>query len=245
MNTQKGKDITTGRSVFIQRLINIIPKGLRLRLNPRRYAIETFIKRSSRKVRTGAKVLDAGAGPCPYKHMFSHCNYEATDFNDPYGMMDFVCRLDKIPKKNNSYDSIVCIEVLEHVENPEKVLKEFNRLLKKEGSLYLTTPQAWMVHQKPYNFFYFTNFGLEYLLKKAGFKRFIVKPMGGYFWFLADVIRFNHLVEQLRRYPILYYPLKLIEFPITKAIIPLVLFYLDFLDRKRDWTMGYTVEAIK
>jgi ubiquinone/menaquinone biosynthesis C-methylase UbiE len=35
--------------------------------------------------------------------------------------------------KTASFDAIFCLEVLEHVRNPEKVLKEFRRVLKKGG----------------------------------------------------------------------------------------------------------------
>lgn len=41
----------------------------------------------------------------------------------------------KIPLRSNTFDIIVCCEVLEHVENPEKVIAEMRRLLKKDGTL--------------------------------------------------------------------------------------------------------------
>ena len=38
-----------------------------------------------------------------------------------------------LPFPDNSFDVVVCSEVLEHVSNPEKVLKEINRVLKSDG----------------------------------------------------------------------------------------------------------------
>src|SRR3972149_4727042 len=35
--------------------------------------------------------------------------------------------------KSNSFDAVFCLEVLEHVKNPTKVLKEFKRVMKKGG----------------------------------------------------------------------------------------------------------------
>lgn len=238
-------DPVTGRKKYVQRVINIIPKCARLRINPRRYAIEVFVSDSSKKIKRGQKVLDAGAGPCPYKELFSHAHYEATDFTDEHNMMDFVCSLDKIPQKDKTYDAILCTEVIEHVEYPQKVINELCRVLKSGGKLFLTCPQGWMLHQKPYNFYYFTKYGLESLLNNAGFKKYTIKPMGGYFWFLADAIRFNSVLDQYRKIWPIYYPLKLIEFALAKTFFPLALFYLDFIDRERDWTMGYCVEAVK
>ena len=239
------KDIITGRSKFLQRIISIIPKELRLRLNPHRHANEHFIRLAAINCKEGSKILDAGAGPCPYKYLFSHCNYEATDFNDPHGLMDFVCSLDKIPKKDNSYDSIICVEVLEHVEFPQKVVNELHRVLKKNGTLYMTIPMMWQLHQEPYNFFYFTKYGIESILKQSGFKEYKIEPMGGYFKFLADAIRFNGIINQYKDHPLMYYPLKIIFFPFTDIVIPFILFHIDFLDKERKWTMGYLVSAKK
>jgi SAM-dependent methyltransferase len=238
-------DIVTGRLKTIQSLINIFPKSLRLQFNPRRFAIEMFVMESAKILPKGTKMLDAGAGPCPYKHFFKHCNYEATDFTNHYRLMDFVCTLDKIPKKPNTYDVILSTEVLEHVEYPQKVINEFYRILKPKGKLFLTVPQGWMMHQKPYNYYYFTYFGLESLLKNSGFRKFTITPKGGYFWHLADTIKFNSILEQFKNNKLLYYSLKIFEFPFTQILIPFVLFHLDKIDKVRDWTIGYTVVAEK
>jgi len=238
-------DIVTGRSKSAQFFINLIPKNFRLIFNPNRRCIEKFIEKSAKKIEKGAKILDAGAGPCPYRKFFSHCNYEATDFIDRYKILDFVCQLDNIPKKKDTYDAILCTEVLEHVEYPQKVVNELYRVLKKNGKLFLTVPQAWMIHQEPYNFYYFTKYGLASILKNAGFKEYKIIPKGGYFWFLADAIRFNEIARQYKKYPLIYYPLKILTFPFTSIIFPFILFYLDFLDKEKKWTMGYVVEAKK
>ena len=39
----------------------------------------------------------------------------------------------KMPFEKDSFDTVVCAEVLEHVVNPREVLKEIRRVLKKEG----------------------------------------------------------------------------------------------------------------
>mgnify|MGYP001597998389 CR=1 FL=1 len=163
-------DKVTGRSNSIQKIINIFPKGLRLKFNPRRYAIEKFVQRSAKSLKDNSKVLDAGAGPCPYKKFFSHCSYEATDFVDKHKCLDFVCSLSDIPRKDNHYDAILNTEVLEHVEHPQKVIDEFHRVLIKGGKLFLTTPQSWRIHQAPHNYFYFTSYGLVSLLKMQDFQ---------------------------------------------------------------------------
>lgn len=39
----------------------------------------------------------------------------------------------KIPYKSGFFDVVICTEVLEHVENPSKVLQEIKRVMKKNG----------------------------------------------------------------------------------------------------------------
>lgn len=46
----------------------------------------------------------------------------------------------KLPFKSNSFDLVLCTEVIEHVNKQNKVLDELFRVLKKDGYLILTTP---------------------------------------------------------------------------------------------------------
>lgn len=50
-----------------------------------------------------------------------------------------------IPFKENTFDVIYCAEVIEHLFNPDFLLEECNRILKKNGYLILSTPNlcAW------------------------------------------------------------------------------------------------------
>ncbi len=45
-----------------------------------------------------------------------------------------------LPFADNCFDTIVCSEVIEHLNNPEKSLKEFERVLRPNGELVITTP---------------------------------------------------------------------------------------------------------
>ncbi|QQG38508.1 MAG: class I SAM-dependent methyltransferase [Candidatus Woesearchaeota archaeon] len=46
----------------------------------------------------------------------------------------------KLPLKNNFFDVVVCTEVIEHIKEDEKVISEIRRVLKKKGTLIITTP---------------------------------------------------------------------------------------------------------
>ena len=49
------------------------------------------------------------------------------------------------------FDMIVSFETLEHVEDDQKLLAEFARLLKPEGILIISTPNAWPLTSSPYH----------------------------------------------------------------------------------------------
>jgi ubiquinone/menaquinone biosynthesis C-methylase UbiE len=48
---------------------------------------------------------------------------------------------EKLSFKSNSFDLLICCETLEHIENPDKALKEIERVLKKNGHCLLSVPR--------------------------------------------------------------------------------------------------------
>ena len=73
-----------------------------------------------------------------------------------------------IPLKNLSVHHICCSWVYEHIEEPIRTLEEFNRILKPNGYIYLTTNFAWHLHEEPRDFYRFTKYGLSYLFDSYG-----------------------------------------------------------------------------
>jgi len=45
-----------------------------------------------------------------------------------------------LPFKSNTFDGVICSEVLEHLPNPELCVKEIHRILKKGGIVFISTP---------------------------------------------------------------------------------------------------------
>jgi SAM-dependent methyltransferase len=48
-----------------------------------------------------------------------------------------------LPLKDNSVDVVACRWLFEHLESPDKAIREFGRVLKKGGILYIKTPNLW------------------------------------------------------------------------------------------------------
>jgi len=257
---------------FIKRIYGVwllfekaIPYFIRIRIDSEAFAMIEFMEFASKRTKSSDKVLDAGAGSCPYRKYFSHAKYTSTDFKDTPDTSsnykhDFICSLDKIPKPTESYDVIINTQVLEHVEYPQKVIEEFYRILKPSGKLFLTAPQGWGIHGEPYHFFNFTKYGLESLFKNAGFKIIFINPRGGILRLLGERIRIlpSYILQQylfrenkdsveFKPKPLVFIllPLFLIAMPICGYFIPFLFFYLDRLDKKKNYTLGYSCYCIK
>jgi SAM-dependent methyltransferase len=76
---------------------------------------------------------------------------------------------------------ILCTEVFEHIPYPIETLKEFSRLLKKDGKLLLTAPSNCLRHMDPY-FFYsgFSDRWYEKFLNDNGFELESIEAVGDY-----------------------------------------------------------------
>lgn len=72
--------------------------------------------------------------------------------------------------KENTFDAVFCNTVLEHVPEPEKVIRESLRVLKKDRVFVISIPFLQEVHADPYDFQRYTPYGLKYQLEKVGFK---------------------------------------------------------------------------
>lgn len=53
---------------------------------------------------------------------------------------------ENLPFPDNSFDKVVCSEVLEHVLSPESVIVEIHRICKKDGELILTIPNEKLIN---------------------------------------------------------------------------------------------------
>ena len=138
----------------------------------------------ARIVPKGALVLDAGAGSSPYKTLFSHAKYESADFHKvdkKYSPTTYVCDLKSIPTEDNRFNFIIFNQVLEHLPEPQLVLAELYRVLKPGGKMIYSGPLCYEEHEKPYDFYRYTQFGLQYLFGATGFEIERLDWLEGYY----------------------------------------------------------------
>lgn len=122
------------------------------------------------------KILDFGCGSKPYQKLFvNSTQYIGVDYkiegrSENIDKIDFYYDGKNIPFEANSFDGILCTEVLEHVFNIDELLGEFHRVLKPGGKALITTPFMWEEHEMPYDFARYTSIGIKFLYEKNNFK---------------------------------------------------------------------------
>lgn len=133
-------------------------------------------------------LIDVGCGQQPYRSYFGHMKrIVACDFDGSRGSVDFSCPAHAIPVAAESFDAILCTEVLEHVPDPLAVWREFHRILRPDGKVLLTTPAYWPPHELPYDFYRYPEQGLRHLATAAGFSVRELWPRGGRWALLGQV----------------------------------------------------------
>jgi SAM-dependent methyltransferase len=85
-----------------------------------------------------------------------------------------------LPFENETFDSLFCSEVVEHIFDPDEILKELNRVLKPGAKALITVPFSWNEHETPYDYARYTSFGITHLLEKNGFRIVAIKKTGSF-----------------------------------------------------------------
>ena len=80
-----------------------------------------------------------------------------------YPNVHIVCDSAQLPIKNNAVDIHYNVSVLEHVANPEKVVSEIHRTLKKGGRIISSVPFLSPYHASPHDYHRFTSTGTLHL----------------------------------------------------------------------------------
>ncbi len=147
-----------------------------LAMRPLRRNIEAFAQARATR---GAKVLDYGCGSEQYRPVFEARGAECIGADiDPGHDLQF--EPDKpLPLESTSMDCVVSFQVLEHVRDVGLYLREARRVLKKSGSLLLSTHGIWPYHPHPQDFWRWTREGLRAIVEENGFEIRSVTPVCG------------------------------------------------------------------
>ena len=148
-------------------------------------------------------LIDIGCGKMPYRDIFISQveKYIGMDYPKSAAVsttlagnldIQLIGQGEKLPTRNNSIDTFLLLDVLEHTDRYNAVLGEVHRSLKKNGKVILTTPFLYPLHMEPLDFFRYTKYGLEKVAEKAGFTVRHINDYGE-FWHSIGLLLNNYL----------------------------------------------------
>jgi SAM-dependent methyltransferase len=119
-------------------------------------------------------VLDIGCADQWIKpHLHGATRYIGVDYWDtgqklykarPDVFADAAC----LPLAAQSCDTVILLEVLEHIRHPQNALHEIARVLRPGGSLLLSMPFLYPIHDAPHDYQRLTRHGLQRDVMEAG-----------------------------------------------------------------------------
>lgn len=187
-------------------------------------------------------VLDAGAGTLSARYLVKRLGFEykSLDLEKHHLDIDYVGDVQKMPIADASFDSVVCLQVLEHVPNPQKAIAEIYRVLKPGGTAIVSVPFLLYLHNEPNDYWRYTKHSLRNLFTEAGFEIVELQPLAGLLSFLHHLV-FTPIVGLLENIPIL----RALALTISQATGRLAIWLDRLIDPKRLCPLYYNVVISK
>jgi len=132
------------------------------------------------------KLLDLGCGNKPYSEIYNEICDSSVGCDVPFSLhqktdVEVLCLAEDIDKhfEPSSFDCVLCTEVLEHTGDDRKVVENISRILKDDGTLIISTPFIYVLHEAPHDNRRYTFYGLKNILERNNFEIQSAFSMGG------------------------------------------------------------------
>lgn len=174
-----------------------MPKQIRFYISPYFISKHYLLKDIAslvKKYQFKGSILDIGCGQKPYKYLFKKADqYLGVDFKnfsinkdfkgekpDLYFKSDYSKTL-TLNLSDESFDHAVSFQVLEHHQDPAKMVSEMARITKRGGYLMISAPFLAGLHEEPQDYQRFTKYGLIELCKKNNCRILEIREQGSLF----------------------------------------------------------------
>lgn len=136
------------------------------------------------------RFLDLGCGKAPFAGAYKPLASTVTCVDWNAGRyVDFTHDLTKpLPFDDDSFDTVLLSDVLEHIPTPELLCREIGRILAPQGNLIANTPFLYWLHETPHDYYRYTEYALRRLMADAGLQVVEMQPIGGAPEVLADLV---------------------------------------------------------
>jgi len=124
---------------------------------------------------TTGVVLDIGcADRWPEQYLPKNSKYIGLDYMETAtqryaSKVDIYADAENLPFIDQSVESVILFDVLEHINNGEKALREIYRVLKPGGRVLVQIPFMYPIHDSPYDYRRLTKYGIEALANRNDF----------------------------------------------------------------------------
>lgn len=144
--------------------------------------LEEYIRsRLTRLIRSGADVVDIGCGEQPLRSVVESAGgrYAGVDVQqNRSGTVDVIAPIWKLPLGDSSADVVIATEVIEHVSDVDGGFRELARILRPGGTILLTTPFAYPLHEEPHDYGRLTENGLRWFAERHGLQVVELSTLG-------------------------------------------------------------------
>jgi SAM-dependent methyltransferase len=180
-----------------------------------------FLERNLRQIPEGARVLNIGASG-GYHDLVRRVaeergfSVQSSDI-DPARQPDIVDDICASNLPSDTFDVVVMADVLEHVRQPFQAASEIRRILKPDGSALLIVPFFYPIHDRPHDYFRFTEYGLRLLFSEMEIVKF--ERRGNWLEaLLMSAARIAHEPGKAGRMAIIVVPVCALLLPLAKLI---------------------------
>lgn len=170
------------------------------------YTVLRFQKEAIQEAKKYAKgqLVDIGCGRMPYRKELeplvdSYIGVDHPEVSKLYHSSvrpDVLADAKKLSFRNSSFDIALLFQVLEHVDSPERVIKEAARVLKPNGVLIISLPFFYPLHDMPYDWGRYTSTALRSFIDEASLHLVKIKAQGGFFEFWLQMLN-TFLVKRI------------------------------------------------
>jgi len=205
----------------------------------------SHVLKSLRRIapRARGRLLDVGCGDKPYASIFAPfvSSYLGVEKRESFEMThtassgharpDILYDGWTLPFDDASFETLLCVQVLEHTPDPQRLVSEMARVMTSDGLMILTAPFSFRVHEAPHDYFRYSPYGLRELCKKAGLEVFELEVQGMLWSLLAHKLN-------------TFLTMRVARFGAVAQKIGVLGHEPDVVERPRYWTLPIVAPAI-
>ncbi|OLD46298.1 MAG: hypothetical protein AUG04_03000 [Deltaproteobacteria bacterium 13_1_20CM_2_69_21] len=138
-----------------------------------------------------SRALDLGADKSPYRALLEARGLDVKTLDvSPDSGADYQGTVESTGLPDESFDVVLCTQVLEHCNDPFRGIQEIRRILAPGGHAIVSVPHVWFFHPHPRDHWRFTQQGLARLCESAGLEMRMLLGQGGSMLAAAQVASF-------------------------------------------------------